>query len=37
MGEELEDQWGGYLVRSVGDADIKVGKVGFDEITDDNF
>lgn len=37
MREELEDERGGYLVRSVGDADVEVGKVSFDEITNDDF
>lgn len=36
MGEELEDEWGGDLVRSVGDADVEIGEVGFDEIADDD-
>ena len=36
MGEEPEYERGRYLVRGVGDADVKVGEGGLDKVANDD-
>lgn len=36
MGENAEDEWGGYLVWSVGYTDVEIGQLCFDEVADDD-
>jgi hypothetical protein len=37
VGQKTEDERGGYLVRGITDADIKIREISFDKITDDDF